>query len=179
MSDNNPHEPKINLGIQLGGLFKNLGDLVNTIAEAVEKAEQATERQGGGSERSGEIRFGEDGKLSGVYGFSIRTAGGAPRVERFGNIRPTAQGPEVAEIREPLVDLFDEGAEMVLVAEVPGVDAADVRVELHGDILALETTGARRYAKEVLLPAPGDPTSLRTAYRNGILEVRIQKTASL
>lgn len=180
MSDNNnSREPKIDLGVQLGGLFKNLGDLVNTIAEAVEKAEQATQRQGGSVERSGEVTFGKDGKVSGVYGFSIRTAGGAPRVQRFGNIRPTAQGPEVAEVREPLVDLFDEGVEMVLVAEVPGVDAADIQVELHGDILALETTGARRYAKEVLLPAPGDPAGLRTTYRNGILEVRISKTAAL
>jgi HSP20 family protein len=181
MSDNNnSREPKIDLGIQLGGLFKNLGDLVNTIAQAVEQVEQAAEQRDGSVERKGEMHFGKDGKLSGVYGFSIRTAGGsAPRVERFGNIRPTEQGPEVAEVREPLVDLFDEGAEIVLVAEVPGVDEADVRVELHGDILALETTGARRYAKEVLLPAPGDPATLRTTYRNGILEVRLQKLTTL
>jgi HSP20 family protein len=176
MSDNNPRDPKLDLGVQLGGLFKNLGDLVNAISSAVEQAEQVVKREGGSVERSGEVSFGPEGKqMRGVYGFSIRTAGGIPRVQPFGNIRPTAQGPEVAEVREPLVDLFDEGDEMVLIAEVPGVDAADVQVELHGDILALETQGSRRYAKEVLLPAPGDPATLHSNYRNGILEVRVRK----
>jgi len=177
MSDkNNGRDPRLDLNIGLGGLFKNLGDLVSAISEAVEQAS----REGGERTGSGELKGGPDGKLKGVYGFSIRTSiGGAPpTVERFGNIRPTEQGPEVVEVREPLVDIFDEGAELYVVAEVPGVEEREVSVELHGDILLLETTGERRYAKELLLPCPGDPASLRSSYRNGILEVRITKAAS-
>jgi HSP20 family protein len=172
MSDDRTREPRIDVQIGLGGLFKNLGDLVSSIADAVEQAGRAAGEQ----TQAGEFTTGPDGKLRGVYGFTIRTGiGGAPTVERFGNIRPTAQGPEVAAAREPLVDVFDEGADMHVVAELPGVEEREVAVELNGDVLAIETAGERRYAKEVLLPAPGDPASLRTSYRNGILEVRVRK----
>lgn len=172
MSDNNKRDPRIEINLGLGGLFKNLGDLVSSIADAVEQAG----REGGETTQAGEFKAGADGKLNGVYGFTIRTGiGGAPTVERFGNIKPTEQGPEVVEVREPLVDLFDEGEELQIIAEVPGVEEREVRVELHGDILQIETSGERRYAKEVLLPAAGDPASLRSSYRNGILEIRITK----
>jgi HSP20 family protein len=165
-------EPKVDINIGLGGLFKNLGELVNSIAGLVEQAGQA----GGETRQAGELKLDPEGKLRGVYGFTIRSGiGGAPQVERFGNIRPTPAGAEVAEVREPLVDLFDEGGEMRLIAELPGVDEAEIRVELNDDVLALETLGERRYAKELLLPAPGDPASLATSYRNGILEIRIVK----
>lgn len=172
MSDNNRRDPRVEIGLGLGGLFKNLGDLVNSIADAVEQAG----REGGERTQSGELKAGPDGTLKGVYGFTIRTGiGGAPTVERFGNIRPTEQGPEVVEVREPLVDVFDEGEELHIVAEVPGVEEREVSAELQGDILQIETTGERRYAKEVLLPAAGDPASLRSSYRNGILEIRVRK----
>lgn len=172
MSDNSKRDPRIEINVGLGGLFKNLGDLVSSIADAVEQAG----REGSATTQSGELKVGPDGKLQGVYGFSIRTGiGGVPTVERFGNIKPTERGPEVAESREPLVDIFDEGDELHVVAEVPGVEERDVTVEVHGDILAIETTGARRYAKELLLPAAGSPVGLRTTYRNGILEIRIKK----
>jgi HSP20 family protein len=111
-----------------------------------------------------------------VYGFSIRTGiGGAPRVERFGNIRKTEEGPVVADVREPLVDTFDEGAEIVIVAELPGVSEAQVQVELKDDILTIATSGDRRYAKEILLSAEVVAGSLRQTYTNGILELRLQK----
>lgn len=174
MSDSNKRDPRIDLNVGLGGLFKNLGDLVSSIADAVDQAA----REAGETSRTAEFTAGKDRQLKGVYGFSIRTGiGGAPTVERFGNIRPTEQGPEVAEVREPLVDVFDEGDELHIVAEVPGVEEREVSVELLGDILQIETTGERRYAKEVLLPAAGDPASLRSSYRNGILEIRVRRAS--
>jgi HSP20 family protein len=78
-------------------------------------------------------------------------------------------------VREPLVDVFDEGETMIVIAELPGVEESEVRVEVHGDVLSLETTGERRYAREVLLPAPALPDSLRQTYRNGILELRLTR----
>ncbi len=150
----------------LGGIFKNLGDMISLLAELAE-------REGGGIERSGEWR-GE--RLRGVYGISIRTGlHGDLRVERFGNLRSTGAGPAVTPVREPLVDVFDEGDTIIVIAELPGVDASEVRVEIHGDVLSLETTGERRYAREILLPAPVAPDSLQQTYRNGILELRLTR----
>lgn len=168
-----PAQPSINIDLGFGGLFKNLGDLIDLVSEMADSPE------GEGGEKSGGGEFEVKGlgdKARAVYGFSIRTgAGGAPRVERFGNLRATDDGPVVADVREPLVDLFDEGDELVVVAELPGVSAAQLQVELHEDILSVATSGERRYAKEILLSAPVDPASLRQTYTNGILELRLKK----
>jgi HSP20 family protein len=168
-----PAKASINLDLGFGGLFKNIGDLLDQISDMADKAETSE----GEVSQSGEFDvkgLGEKGR--GVYGFSIRTGiGGAPRVERFGNIRKTEEGPVVADVREPLVDTFDEGAEILIVAELPGVSEAQVQVELKDDILTIATSGERRYAKEILLSAEVDPASLRQTYTNGILELRLQK----
>jgi HSP20 family protein len=81
----------------------------------------------------------------------------------------------VGEAREPLVDVFDEGQEILVVAEMPGISAEEILVEVDDDILALASTGERRYAAEVLLPAAVAAPSLQRTYRNGILELRMQK----
>ncbi len=173
-------QPSVNLDLGFGGLFKNLGDLIDLVSKMSENAETEGGEggEGGGVKRSGEFEvkgLGEKGR--GVYGFSIRTAsgGGSPKVEHFGNIRSTESGPVVADVREPLVDSFDESDELVIVAELPGVSEAQVQVELHDDILSLTTNGDRRYAKEILLGAAVDPASLRQTYTNGILELRLKK----
>lgn len=161
-------EASIDLGF--GGLFKGLGNFVDMLSEMVEKGEEQVTR-------SGEFKvkgLGEKGR--GVYGFSVRTGiGGIPRVEHFGNIRSTDEGPVVAEVREPLVDVFDEGQEMIIVAELPGVSEDEIRVEIQDDVLILETTGERKYAKEFLLLDTVDATTLQRAYKNGILELRLKK----
>lgn len=165
------NQRKIDASLSLGGLFKGLGELIDLVGGMVERGETQ-------QSRTGEFSVPSTGEqLRGVYGVSIRTdIGGTPRVERFGNIRRTDDGPVVAPTREPLLDLMDEGDELLVVAELPGVDEAEVLVTLHGDILAIETTGARRYARELVLPVPVIADSLRRLYRNGILELRLAKS---
>jgi HSP20 family protein len=166
-----PAKASVNLGI--GGMFKGLGDLLDVISDLADKVETAE----GESSQSGEFDVkGLGDKGRGVYGFSIRSGiGGPPRVERFGNIRKTEEGPVVADVREPLVDIFDEGAEIMIVAELPGVSEAQVQVELKDDILTIATSGDRLYAKEILLSAEVEAGSLRQTYTNGILELRLKK----
>lgn len=167
-TDNDEKEAVVEFGF--GGLLKGLGDFVDMLGEMVEKGEQLRTS-------TGEFRLkGLGEKARGVYGVSVRVGlGGEPLVERFGNIRATEEGPEVAKVREPLVDVFDEEREIVVVVELAGVRKAEINVEVEGDILSLETTGERKYAKEILLPHAVDPATMRTSYRNGILEVRLQK----
>jgi len=160
----------VTFDLGFGGLFKGLGDFIDLLGEMVETGEEEVTR-------TGEFRIkglGERGR--GVYGFSVRTGiGGIPHVEHFGNIRSTEEGPVVAEVREPLVDLFDEDSEIVIVAELPGVADEEIHIEVQDDILSLETTGERKYAKEILLPQVVEPGSLRRTCRNGVLEVRLRK----
>lgn len=157
------------LDFGLGGLFKGLGDFLDVFSEMIETGESEVSR-------SGEFKvkgLGDKGK--GVYGFTVRTGtGGIPKVERFGNIRTGEEGPVVAEAREPLVDIFDEGKEIVLVAELPGVSEEEVRIDIREDVLSLQTTGERKYEKEILLPRAVAPKPKAKTFKNGILELRLK-----
>lgn len=163
-------EEEISIDLGFGGLFKGLGNFMDLLSEMVEKGEEQVTRTGEFKVKG----LGEKGR--GVYGFSVRTGiGGIPRVEHFGNIRSTDEGPVVAEVREPLVDVFDEEQEIIIVAELPGVAEEEIRIEIQDDILSLETTGERKYAKEILLPRLVSVTTLQKSYKNGILELRLKK----
>jgi HSP20 family protein len=156
--------------LSLGGLFKGIERLVDLAADLKEA--------GGEIRKEGGIDLSHLKKdMKGVFGFSIRTdLGGKPTVEPFGNVRKTPKGPIVEEEREPITDVFDEKEEVRIYAEMPGVDAEDIKLDLKGDILDISAqTGDRKYNKEVLLPAKVKPETLTSSYKNGILEVRMKK----
>ena len=159
---------EINFGmgkISFGGLFKGLGNLIDLASKLSEE----------GIERKGEIGGLPEG-ARGVYGFSIRTLAGKPVIESFGNIRDTVKGPVVEEVREPIVDVFDEDGRILVIAELPGVSEDQIRVEVAGDILNLTASDShRKYAKEILLPGKVKADCVKTAYKNGILEITLEK----
>ena len=167
-------EPKVEFDLGLGGLFGGLFKGIEKIVDLAEKAEKA----GGELRKEGEWRGGSKQRpMSGVYGFSIKTGLGKERsrVQTFGNIKRTKQGPRVVETREPLVDVFDEKDKILIIAELPGVQESDIKLDLKGDILNLETHGERKYAKEILLPAKVDGDSKKMSFKNGILEAEFKK----
>jgi HSP20 family protein len=161
---------EVTIDLGFGGLFKGLGNFLDLLVDMSETGESEVTR-------SGEFRVkGLGDQARGIYGFTVRTdIGGAPHVESFGNIRSTEEGPVVAEVREPLVDIFDEDQEVVVVAELPGVNEEEIEIEVQDDILTLQTIGQRKFAKEILLPGTVEPTTLQKTYRNGILELRLKK----
>jgi HSP20 family protein len=150
-----------------GGFFKNLGEIIEFIAEAAEK----------GVSKVGEIKgLGKEAK--GVYGFSIRTLAGEPIIESFGNIRETPGGPVVEEMREPLVDVFDEKDHLLVVAEMPGIEKEDIMASFEGNTLELKAErGQRKYRRRVKLSAPVDPATVAVSYKNGIAEIKVWKAA--
>ncbi|MBI4745182.1 MAG: GvpL/GvpF family gas vesicle protein [Deltaproteobacteria bacterium] len=160
---------EIDLGIgklSFGGLFKGLEDLIGLASDLAEKGEEIR--------REGEIK-GLPKDAKGVYGFSIRTLGGRPVVESFGNIKETPKGPVVEEVREPMVDVFDEKEHILIVAEMPGVEKNNIHIDIEGDALLLkaENTG-RKYKKEVPLPSAVDRASLVSSYKNIPREALVQ-----
>ena len=159
----------IEFDFSFGNLFKGIGNLFDLISKMAEEGKEEYTR-------AGEIK-GLGDKVKGVYGFSIKMGlGGKPVIESFGNIRATERGAVVAEVREPIVDIFEEEESLVLIAELPGVEEKDICVEVKGDILDLVAeTRDRKYQKEILLPAPVDAKSMETSYKNGILEIKLKK----
>lgn len=112
-----------------------------------------------------------------VYGFRI-TIGpdGRPVVEEFGNVRREAGRPKISEEREPLVDVFEDDRNVVVVAELPGVDRDKIKVRALERKLVIQATDKnRKYYKEVSLPKPVKPETAKATYKNGVLEVKIEK----
>lgn len=152
--------------IGFGGIFKGLGNLIDLAAKLNEE----------GISKTGEIK-GLPKDVKGVYGFKISTlSGGKSVIETFGNVKETPKGPVVEEVREPLVDVFDEKGHILVIVELPGVSKENIKVEVTGDILNIATSGkGRQYAKEVLLPSKVKSETLKTSYKNGILEITLEK----
>jgi HSP20 family protein len=113
-----------------------------------------------------------------VYGYSM-TIGpdGKPVVREFGNVQPSKRGPMIKEEREPLVDVVDCDNEVKVVAELPGVDKRDIKLTAMDDALTISVEAPdRKYYKEVKLPTEVDPKESKSSYKNGVLEVTLQKT---
>jgi len=163
-------EEEIGFDFGIGGLFKGIEKLVDLAADLKEA--------GGEIKKEGDIDLShlKDG-MKGVFGFSIKTAaGGKPIVEPFGNVKKTPTGPTVDEEREPIIDVFDEEKEIIVMAEMPGISEGDLKLDLKGDVLDISAQSKnRKYHKEILLPSKVMPETLITNYKNGILEVKINK----
>jgi len=169
-----PFELDFGVGkINLGGLFKGFGKLVD-LAEKLEEA-------GGEMKKQGEFKVKGMKDLKGVYGFSIKTGIGkdgreTPIVEPFGNIKKTPRGAVVEDTREPIVDLFEEDEKVQIVAEMPGVSEEEVEYAINGDVLILNSTGEKKYTKEILLPYPVSEEGTEKSYKNGIFELKLKKS---
>jgi HSP20 family protein len=112
-----------------------------------------------------------------VYGFRV-TIGpdGRPIVEEFGNIRREAGRPRITEEREPLVDVFEDDNSVVVVAELPGVEKDKIKLRVVDNKLVIRASNEhRKYYKEVELPAKVRPDSAKATYKNGVLEVKLEK----
>ncbi len=131
----------INFGIgnlSLGGLFKGIEKLIDLAADLKEA--------GGEIKKEGEIDLShlKEG-MKGVFGFSVKTmTGGKTVVEPFGNVKKTPKGPIVEEEREPIIDIFDEKEEVVIMAEIPGANEEGITVDLKGDILEIKAVSRDR-----------------------------------
>ncbi|TRM85636.1 heat-shock protein Hsp20, partial [Sulfolobus sp. E3] len=114
-----------------------------------------------------------------VYGFRV-TVGpdGVPKVEEFGNVRKIRGKPMISEEIEPLADVIERDKEIKVIAEVPGVNKDDIKVKLTNNGKKLVITAKsedKNYYKEIDLPAEVDEKSAKANYKNGVLEITLQK----
>jgi HSP20 family molecular chaperone IbpA len=77
---------------------------------------------------------------------------------------------------EPSFDVFDEGNEILIVSELPGVGAEQLHIYGYAAQVVVHVRGrGSRYS--VRLPLRIDPTSVSYAFRNSILAIRANLTA--
>jgi len=92
----------------------------------------------------------------------------------------------------PAMDLVEAGDHYVLRADLPGLSAADVKIEVEGDVLTI--SGERKadheqrgegyhrlervygsFARSLTLPEGVDAEAVQASFDRGVLEVRIPK----
>jgi HSP20 family protein len=153
----------------LGGIFGGLADLIEKLGDLADKGKELS--------GSGEFEPGSSKELKGIYGFNVRVGLGDKKVkvEPFGNIKKDRESGEtfVQEVREPLVDIFEEEDHTLIVAEMPGVGEKDVKLTIHDDVLTIRAErGDKRYRKEVLLPKAYRIKDIKISCNNGMLELK-------
>ncbi len=97
--------------------------------------------------------------------------------------RPPRGGPRTVTAsstgaREPIVDIFDEGDFIRVVADMPGADPATLKVRGADDRLAIVAAGpARRYERVITLPMAVTPEDAAPpTFINGIMEILLPVT---
>ena len=158
----------------LGGLLQGL-EKSPAFQERLRTIDQEVERKFREEplKRTGEGRGGRRGPQI-TSSFSVRTlADREPAPQRARPKRRVKR--EVLRPEEPAVDIFEEPDHLLVITELPGVEEKDTKIDLQGDKLTISANAPhRRYRKQVTLPYP-PKGALKTAYKNGILEIRLER----
>ncbi|MCJ7789432.1 MAG: hypothetical protein MUP69_04485 [Candidatus Atribacteria bacterium] len=77
------------------------------------------------------------------------------------------------EREEPLLDIFDEDAELIVYLELLGIKEDKLRLSVANNKLIIDAD--KDYHKEISLPAVVNTNSFTKRYKNNILEVRLKK----
>jgi len=109
----------------------------------------------------------------------------------FGALMPGRTGGGGEELqRVPRVQIEDTRDAIVLKAELPGVEPADVQIEIDQDVLTIrgeshardEREGAEverhlSFYRQIRLPENADPEKAEASCRNGVLAIRFPRQA--
>jgi len=159
-----------------GGKPKGQGfvGLINDLSKLAEKSETYQKR----------IELGKTGEVN--FRVTSRPIKGsaAPVADRIKISKPQSkissaptQIPQTPiKEREPMVDVFEDGDFVNVMAELPGIEENKVKLEVENDLLTIRAdTSARKYYKEVKLPTSVKKNPAESKFRNGILEIKLVK----
>ena len=109
-----------------------------------------------------------------VLGFSMKMGSDGKIVfDEFGNVKKERGKPVVADTREPLVNVTKTDREIIITAELPGVEKKDISLRIRDKRTVVISVASKEkpYYKEVTLDAEIDKKSAKVNFNNGILEV--------
>jgi len=89
----------------------------------------------------------------------------------------TAVTKEETRAATPPVDVYENDAEFLLVADLPGVPQGGAEVTLDHDRLVLQATGVRRFRREIVVPPSVEADKVSAAMKAGVLTVKLPKRA--
>ena len=124
-----------------------------------------------------------------VYGYSaIIGPDGKPRITEFGNVKQGThigskestgnirRGRQLTAEREPLADIITTDKEVKVVVELPGVNKENIKVNAYeGSAEVVAETQDRKYRRVVDIPADTDAESVKSTFKNGLLEIAFKR----
>jgi len=114
-----------------------------------------------------------------VHGYKINFGpDGKPRIEDFGNrpLRTKTGDSVISEERKPLTDIIEGENDVAITVEIPGVEKNDIDLKVKEGSLQIKVDAPnRKYHKVVDLPCNVKPESTKATYKNGILDVVLEK----
>jgi HSP20 family molecular chaperone IbpA len=84
--------------------------------------------------------------------------------------------PSLIKEKSPLVDIFEEGNYLIVLAELPGIDEKDINIETDESTITITAENeTRKYLKIVRLPTRIKRDPIEFTHKNNILQVRLKK----
>lgn len=118
-----------------------------------------------------------------VWGFSVNVGNDKkPTIRQLGsmNKRPEQRATR-KKLEEPelLIDTIEDNETITVIAEIPGITSSDIKLDTTETKLKLSIdTPQRKLSKEIVLPSEVEPGSAKAWYKNGILEIKLQRRTS-
>lgn len=108
---------------------------------------------------------------------------------------PRLRFPDIAGELAPSVDIYEEGLDVVVKAEVPGIRREDIEVNLSGDLLTISGTKRAEekverkdfhrversygsFTRRLKIPVETQTDKAKASFKDGVLEIRIPKTVA-
>ena len=87
--------------------------------------------------------------------------------------RSLIQGLPEESGKDPLIDIFDSKDNLTLIFDLPGFKEEDIKLKPIGNKLIISINDSSY--KEISLPVTIKADKINKQYRNGILEVKLEK----
>ena len=112
-------------------------------------------------------------------GFSIKfDSDGKPRFEEINRRQIWDEEDDIE--RDPLVDLIDDGENLIILVALPGVDKEAIDLRVTENCLTFSVDGSDfEWYDELKLPAKVNPKLAHASYKNGVLEVKLSKSKKI
>jgi HSP20 family protein len=116
------------------------------------------------------------------YGYHYHVGpDGKPHIETYGNLpnMPRFEDQELhaleSDVREPYTDVIIDDDQVVITAEMPGIEKKDVKLSGTGKQFEIRAeTESRKYHKTLTLEREVDPKTAKATYNNGVLEIKVK-----
>ena len=116
-----------------------------------------------------------------VQGFSIKIGpDGKPRIYEFSSRQSQQIEDDLGDDQEPLVDMIEDDELLVVLAALPGIKKEDIDLRVTETCLTVSIDADDfEWYNEFKLPTKVNPNSARASYKNGVLEVKMERLEKL